>query len=743
MFWETISKIGKAIVDSAAKAVDTAKKVVGAVLEKGKEVARAIVEHPVARTITETVNKVVDSGKKAVAEAIRGVSDAINKVVSANRIEDSRLRNENLKSSAADLSKSARKVADVSTAIAKTSGNVTTAAEVVTATEKKEEPERKIREAELKTEFRKNIEIIIDACKTLPPSAFEIVKSLLLALADAYERDDKEKGWEILRRIFRGEISAASPAPIIAAIIAAVKVAGAWKVLMAVIGAIAGWLGSGLFARFITEEGLQRIEWAEGEALKAGMWDRYKELRKQHDDLLAFGRDVVRSFLLGPVSLLWAYEYYFRASEEQAKTYDEIAKLQKPPEVEPYGGDIATIDRLVCENPFLSKEKIEEMIKPYLPRATVLPKWVDTELRDYRSRKEKLYFAIMDLKKDGNYTIVSERLNEYEKLIDEFENWKESRKPYLEMARVLSSVEAEIRDARRFISDLRAIIKEKTIPVGYIWIVCSLKPDRLWLDETPIEAWTSQRVKVQPGKHLIRAEKDGYHASTVTVEVKADEEKEVRIDFIKKPQEYGYLTVRCVPDCFIYIGTSPTPLKTPLIRYALPPGRYDLTLHLMGYRDEEVSVTIMEGTETVVEKRLTEERPERPEKGRIFVDTEPGGAFVWCDDIVHPYPTDTTLEVDPGLHKIKIEKSGYKTYETEVLVEKGKTAEIRHKLEPLPEKRSWRVVVTSDPPGASVLLDHIPTGKKTPATLSLGVGIWTIGVEMPGYYPMEQTIELR
>ena len=742
MAWGLISGIGKAIASTTSKVVETAKKVVSEMTNTAKKVTDVVVNLPTVGKAVDNITKVVDAAKKAVASTVGNVAAGLTSLVAANRVEDSSLRNEATKKAADSLAELTNKVADVSKTIGKATETVTKATESVIETAKKVTEEAAKTIANLWPQLDDIEKKGYEAINTLPEGSRAICREIWKDLIEGLKAKDRERVLRALRRGFRTEVTGSPGLLAIPAILAAMKAAGYIIAAAGVIKLIIDFLGIPAFTSFIYEEAIQMAGFGVYAAWAAKDPTAAKAALKTYDDLVSQAESWVESW--GRISF-WVYPSY-KAYVQAAKSYSKTMHL--------------LIDRKLYilkvisegEHKEFWKESMkalaegkpipENPLKMLFEGTLKLPEEMESELRNKERDINEALRMLRDYKYDKRWDQVKKMIAEASRLLDDYEAWVDARKETLSYFDRYEGIKSWIASQKAILESEKDFISKMSAPTAYILIVCSHKPDRLFVDEVPIEAFTTTKVEVQPGKHLIRAEKEGYHADAVTVEALPDKTVEARIEFVKKPQEYGFLTVKSTPEAFLYVGINPTPLKTPLIKHPLPPGRYDLKLRLMGYRDEEFSVTILPGTETVVEKILVAEKPERPGKGRIFVDTSPGQAWVFVDGIIHPYPTDTVIEVDPGLHKVRIEKSGYKTYETEVVVEEGKTVEIRHKLEPLPEKRSWRVVVTSEPSGALVLLDHIPTGKRTPTTLSLGPGTWTIGVQLEGYYPAEQTITL-
>jgi len=158
----------------------------------------------------------------------------------------------------------------------------------------------------------------------------------------------------------------------------------------------------------------------------------------------------------------------------------------------------------------------------------------------------------------------------------------------------------------------------------------------------------------------------------------------------------------------------------------------------------------------VKECRVTEERPthvievalppDRGTKGRIRVTTRPAGAAVILDGRRHSKRTPCTISrIDLGVvHKIRVEKRGYKSAADEFSVDDAKKVmKLRFNLSPSGAssrapaiEQAAMIAVVSDPSGARVLIDGDPTGDKTPVkNLEVPAGKKvSVALKLDGYH---------
>jgi len=119
-----------------------------------------------------------------------------------------------------------------------------------------------------------------------------------------------------------------------------------------------------------------------------------------------------------------------------------------------------------------------------------------------------------------------------------------------------------------------------------------------------------------------------------------------------------------------------------------------------------------------------------PEDGRLVVISEPSGATVMVDS---EFRGTTPLEVAvaPAIgHEVRVSLAGHSTYTTDVTVAAARQTEVRAALEML----TGEVVITSQPPGAEVMIDGVSRGT-TEQRLQLEARPHRIEVRLDGYIP--------
>ncbi|MBN1195399.1 MAG: PEGA domain-containing protein [Methanomicrobiaceae archaeon] len=127
--------------------------------------------------------------------------------------------------------------------------------------------------------------------------------------------------------------------------------------------------------------------------------------------------------------------------------------------------------------------------------------------------------------------------------------------------------------------------------------------------------------------------------------------------------------------------------------------------------------------------------------GSISVTSDPEGAAILLDGEETGEATNATLTgIFPGEYSVQVALGGYRLPdEITIEVENGKTAAVHFDLEPL----TGSIEVTSDPDGASIVIDGVERAEKTDALLEyIPVGTHIVFVRMDGHSSVEERVEV-
>ena len=127
-------------------------------------------------------------------------------------------------------------------------------------------------------------------------------------------------------------------------------------------------------------------------------------------------------------------------------------------------------------------------------------------------------------------------------------------------------------------------------------------------------------------------------------------------------------------------------------------------------------------------------------KGVVSVTSDPEGAAIFLNDEDLGLRTNTVIEnVFPGIHYIRLELPGYRTWETIFEVDEGKVTYIYHKLEPIV---GGAFSVRTDPGGAEIYIDGEFAGISDTVLNDLPVGQHRILLTHEGYADYATTVTI-
>ncbi|ACS33484.1 DUF2341 domain-containing protein [Thermococcus gammatolerans] len=174
-----------------------------------------------------------------------------------------------------------------------------------------------------------------------------------------------------------------------------------------------------------------------------------------------------------------------------------------------------------------------------------------------------------------------------------------------------------------------------------------------------------------------------------------------------------------------YRGTTPVGL-------VLPPGKYSIRISKDGYREYTTTVTLSPGEHRMISATLTSAQ------GYLTVHTSPSGAKVYVDGKYIGTTPIENYQLSIGHHVVKLSKDGYISQEVGVLINPEETTKINRAL--VPEHAT--LTIESEPSGARVYINSVNRGK-TPLSLNLSPGTYSVEVALEGYKPYKTSVSLN
>ncbi len=236
-------------------------------------------------------------------------------------------------------------------------------------------------------------------------------------------------------------------------------------------------------------------------------------------------------------------------------------------------------------------------------------------------------------------------------------------------------------------------------------------------------------LNVLSGRHVVRAEREGYYPTQVNIDVKADVKPAAvaRLRLAKLP---GKLRIDAdgvaasVSVDGVEAGRAPG-------EFEVPPGTHTLTLRAPRYVDYVTSVEV-EG----LGKRQDVNASLQPSWGTLKVNAIPAGARVTVDG-KDAGAAPASIEADSGVRHVQISVPGLKTWESSVVVKAGQTLGIGPVTLGQPDAE---LTLHSVPGGAEITVAGTYRGR-TPVKVDLPAGIsHEVVATLPGYANWTKTV---
>jgi len=177
--------------------------------------------------------------------------------------------------------------------------------------------------------------------------------------------------------------------------------------------------------------------------------------------------------------------------------------------------------------------------------------------------------------------------------------------------------------------------------------------------------------------------------------------------------------------------------SAPLNNYSVNAGKHELKVQKIGYNILDTLINIEKGKSNsfnfVLRSALTS-----TEIGVLKITSNPAGASVWLNqEFVGTTPYETA-EIAAGSYRVRIGKKGFADYNQSVTIRPNKTESISRTLTPV-----GKLVVSSEPVGAEVLIDGKSAGKTSYTNSQIGVGEHKITIRNDGFKSFTSTIKIE
>ena len=182
-------------------------------------------------------------------------------------------------------------------------------------------------------------------------------------------------------------------------------------------------------------------------------------------------------------------------------------------------------------------------------------------------------------------------------------------------------------------------------------------------------------IDIEPGEHKLEVEHPDYEPYSDYIEIKRGQEL-FKDDIMLSPKPGSLLINTNPPDTRIYIAGSHYSAGDTIKN--LSAGLHRIKVQKDGYNERELRVEIQPN-------RLKEMSIELfKESGMVLIESQPGGAKIFIDNIPLEETTPWNMKPSLGKHAIRLEKGGYEPKQKEILIEKGRANIVNETLIPKP-----------------------------------------------------------
>lgn len=169
-------------------------------------------------------------------------------------------------------------------------------------------------------------------------------------------------------------------------------------------------------------------------------------------------------------------------------------------------------------------------------------------------------------------------------------------------------------------------------------------------------------VDVEPGRHIIRAEEDGYQTEEKSVDVSYGTTARVHIDLeILK----ATLVIKTDPtSASVYVDGSYKGITgTYGLVLKLLPGKHTIRVEKEDYEAWEDEITLKPGERKILEITLVPIQ----KYSTVYINTIPEGAIVFIDGYYYG-TTPITIQLDYGSYELTLVKGGYRTIVRTIMI---------------------------------------------------------------------------
>jgi len=200
---------------------------------------------------------------------------------------------------------------------------------------------------------------------------------------------------------------------------------------------------------------------------------------------------------------------------------------------------------------------------------------------------------------------------------------------------------------------------------------------------------------IEAGYYTLKISKEGYKDQIKSVEIEVGKQTSQHITLVQEEAKTGSVSVSTNPSSSyiyldgIYQGFSPMTIED------LEPGYYSIKLKKSGYHDKTQSIGIEAGekenlyTSLEKEKTTTESVSENNNTGRMIINSNPSGAYIYLNQGFKGACPKTLEDLEPGTYAVKATKNDYEDKIVNITLNAGETKQISLQLEKKNEENRY------------------------------------------------------
>jgi hypothetical protein len=201
---------------------------------------------------------------------------------------------------------------------------------------------------------------------------------------------------------------------------------------------------------------------------------------------------------------------------------------------------------------------------------------------------------------------------------------------------------------------------------------------------------------------------------------------------------YGTIYVESSPAGAVIYLDGDSKGQAPVTITGLWPGSYNISAELAGYQEYTSITTISGPTRSVVYCPLV---PDTSGNGLYIIST-PAQANVYLDGVHEGVTPFMQSDLANGTHIIQVRLSGYDDWKSTVEIAKNGTKIISAVLIRNNTVLTQGIDVSSDPDGATIILDGLAKGFTPKTVNNIAAGVHVLEIDFPGYVSWKSTIDV-